>query len=310
MRYKIALAVLVTFAMSGFVRADSYVLSSSRACPVSTCENSLVATGTLNSPAVSSAETTVPGTGNAGSSLTTGFGFFKGSSAINLDTNLGFFSQDGFGRSEGDWVDTLTFSGSGSATLVIPFHLTGAVDTTYSFTDMGGTASPLVTTDMVFGFTYFNARNDGVTIGDGSADIKDPNGATNWGYDWQSSASVDKTLYIYLPVLLGAGHTNRFDLRFLVGAETMYQSFQNGVSGQLITTALTDFADTGVFMPGKLFDANGNEITETMQSDSGFSYLGAPAVAAPEPSSLVESMCGLLGLGLFLGIPKRLVRRA
>jgi hypothetical protein len=299
MRYKVAFALIAVFAMSGFAHADSFVLSSSRACPVFSCNTSPVATGTLASPAVSSAQDTESGTGSAAASMTTGFGFFKGSASVDLDRNIGGFSIDNIADAKGDWVDTFSLSGTGSGTLVIPFRLTGSVDSSYSFTDLGGGVTPSVMTQLAFGFYFWSVKNDGVIVGDGSADIKDANGVSKSQFTWQSPGAVDETLYIYIPVLLGADHTNRFDIRFELLAETQFQNFGTGAFGNLKTSALADFSDTGVLQPAKLYDANGNLITATIASESGFDYVGAPPVASvPESSSLSGLACGFLLLGL------------
>jgi hypothetical protein len=170
--------------------------------------------------------------------------------------------------------DEVRVAGSGSGTIVVPWHVTGGFDV-FAQT-IGATYAPGAS----FGVPFCQS----IPLGAGSGG----KGCTGGGSQvFTATTAYDQVLMLEYAI--------NFDQSFSLNTTFALQV----ISGASLATGMTgDFSHTGLQQPALVYDSNHNLVLNpVITAASGVDYLDPQASAVPAPAAAWLLGTGLIGLG-------------
>ena len=216
----------------------------------------------------------------AGSALAGRFSLFAHGSGNTFGVNGGELGQFGAGgRTIVDFHDELMVPGTGSGTIVVPWHVDGLVD--ISATGRTRLDFPTVR------FSVFFCQSIATGSSTGGS------GCTGGGVeDFFASTDFDKTYNLTYKIQRGV----------LTSLNTTFELRASSGAG-LAAAALADFTHTGLQQPASVFDSNGNLLDVEITAASGLDYRNPQAAVIPLPASLPLFLATLSIIGFKLRRP-------
>lgn len=177
------------------------------------------------------------------------------------------------GSAQAMYHDELRVGGTGSGTIVVPWHITGSFD-------LLATSGGLYTPGAGIGASFCQSIPVGSYSG-GKACLASPQ------ISYTTSGDVDQTLLLEYAINFGVTYSLNTTFTLTV------------VSGQGLVTGMSgDFSHTGLQQPASVYDSNHNLILNPeITAASGVDYLNPQASAVPAPGGLGLLITGLVGLG-------------
>ena len=173
-----------------------------------------------------------------------------------------------------EYHDEVRVAGSGTGTIVVPWHVTGAFDVVAE--TIGATYTPAG----AFGVSFCQSIPVGAATGGrsctgGSQDI------------FRADGLYDKTLMLAYPI--------NFNQDFSLNTTFVLQA----ISGASLASGMVgDFSHTGLQQAALVYDSNGNLVLNpVITAASGVDYLNPQASAVPAPPAVWLLGTALAGLG-------------